>query len=68
MTGDERGGPVPAGAPTEHDALLAALPVPVVASGVAGLLSPVSLAVALGAGSLVAAVLLVGGLVVASPV
>lgn len=68
MTDDERGGPVPAGAPTEHDALLAAVPVPVVAGGLAGLASPVSLAVALGAGSLVAVVLVVGALFPLSPV
>lgn len=65
---DEHGGPVPADAPTEHDALLAALPLPVVASGLAGLASPVSLAVALGAGSLVSAILVVGALIVSSPV
>lgn len=68
MTDDERGNPVPVGAPTEHDALLAALPVPVVAGGVAGLASPVSLAVALGTGSLIASLLVVGALFVASPV
>lgn len=65
---DDRRSLVPAGAPTEHDAVLAALPVPVLAGGAVSLAAPVSLVVALGAGSLVAALIVAGALVVASPV